>query len=50
MHVKINIDGDERKSIKDWADKQEIRLPKAYTMLIRAGMKAENINPASKTA
>jgi hypothetical protein len=50
MHVEIKIDKDERKSIRDWAEDQGIRLPNAYTILIRAGMKAENINPASGTA
>lgn len=43
MHIAVNLDKEEGKRIKDWANKEEIKLPRAYTELLRAGMKAMNI-------
>jgi hypothetical protein len=43
MEIHITLTKEERKRIKDWALEAGYTMPRAYTELIRKGMKHENI-------
>ncbi len=39
MFIEVSIREEEREEIKEWADKEEIKMPRAYAEAIRRGMK-----------